>query len=380
MIEAPVLRKLCDAIDGIFTNSENVEDERSEDAEYQDLVLFLSDFCQQTPSLCISVPKSAKSDIHHNQSGSDLDLNRGSVGGNSAAPTSSSSGTRSKNSTSSVASPSIGNYPTNTNIISEIADISLFKSLQILELRNASPSRIGGLDSLRTNLQKLKCSRNIKCIGEVLTSIGGVIANNPAAQIWTELRELDLSYNRIGCVPNDEIAVLELCPSLEYLNLSRNRITNVDDSFSRLSTLSTLNLCYNQLTSIPPVPPTVKVLLLSHNLINNLNPSCSSTAIYDPFNMMCFLKNVEILDLSTNLISYEADLVPLKEMINLKKFNLSGNPLSLSSRYRGTVGGYLNRCVISRKFELDRKNLSSSEVRKAIEDCKQGKFIPYVPA
>ncbi|XP_035706672.1 uncharacterized protein LOC110849558 isoform X2 [Folsomia candida] len=381
VIDAHILRRLCDAIGSIYTSEgeSKEEDPESDLSIYQDLVLFLSDFCQQTPSLCINVPKPKpkppKVDIHNlsvaASSSSDIDS---SYGGSDSASTSTSTPTSSKlkKSTGAEATKKVGDAAS-----TEMVDISMFKSLQLLELRNTPPHRISGLSSLRMNLQKIKCSRNLKSIGQVLKPP----SNTNIAQIWPELRDLDLSYNKIPSVFTEEIAVLELCPSLDNLNLSHNRIIGIDDSFSRiLNSLSTLNLCFNQLTCIPPIPPNVKILLLSHNLIVNLISPKNRVIHSDPFNLLCSLKNVEVLDLSTNLISNETDLVPLKEMNSLNKLNMTGNPISFNSGYRRSVGGYLNRYVINRKFELDKKNLSSSEVREAIEDSKQGKFIPYVPA
>jgi len=359
VIDICLLRKVIESIDSLTLDGDSLE--------WRDLVMFLSDICTQTPSLCISSSSSSSGGP-----------------GNPASLNSQKKLDESSSTSSSTSSSLFSNSPP--------LNLALFKSLSFLELRNTPVSKIGCLTSIRSKLKRAKCSRCITHLSQLFGNgeSSSSTSSSLVPAVWPELKEVDLSLNFIsGVISPGDVDLFTLLPSLEILNLSRNRITSIDSSFSRgLNALCVLNLSYNQLTHVPPIPPTVEQLYLSHNYISTLitgnnrsstsGPASSSVSKFTLSSSV--LKNLKVLDLSTNLLAREEELGALQELGSLEKLNLMGNPISFLDNYRNLITGYLHRWVVSRKFELDRKPLSSSEVRWGIEKAKEGKFVPYVPA
>ena len=337
VVDSALLWFIGEAIQSVLSKEATLFPE--DNNAFEDYVLFLADFFEQTPSLCISLSESPK--------------------GVSSIP---------------------GNL-----------DLAHFRSLHFLELRKIPPHMVINFHGIKTKLKKLKCSRCLDSVNEILSSqqqqtTGSsnnnsinnnqdsvpssstiVVAPSSLNLVWPELKDIDLSFNRISEIDSTVTANFQLTPSVEVLNLSRNRIFSVDDSFCHvLNSLRVLNLNYNQLKRIPPVPPNVKTLLLSHNYITSLTSAAFKS-----------LRNVEVLDLSTNMISDENEFDALSELTHLKSLSLLGNPVSFLENYRHSVCSNLNRLVLNRMFLLDNKKLSVSEVRRALEAMKYHKFVPF---
>ena len=112
--------------------------------------------------------------------------------------------------------------------------------------------------------------------------------NNPATQIWSDVKELDLSNSNLTKIP-----VLAGLTNLEKLNLRKNHALVDIDGLAGLSKLKELDVSYTGLTKIP---------------------------------VLTGLTSLEKLDLSsnTNLI----DITGLNELTTLKNLNLSFNNLT----------------------------------------------------
>ncbi|ODN01786.1 Serine/threonine-protein kinase 11-interacting protein, partial [Orchesella cincta] len=305
----------------------------ADDAKYQDLVMFLADLFNFTPTLCITYTEAKSSEG-----------------------------------------------------ISGSIDLRRFQNIKFLEMKKIPPRTVSNLKMVKRNLFSLKCIRCIDSIGQVLTdplmNNDNITTDKKLSCMWPELKELDLSFNQIEAIDSTAVEAFDLCPRIETLNLSRNRISIIDDKFSRtMNSLSIINLTYNQLKVIPPIPPNVKVLILAHNYITSLNNSQNSSRHLESFISHAGpYKNLEILDLSSNMIASETSFRVLREISSLKHLGLNGNPLSYTETYRNVVLSYLNKMAISRHFSLDKRRLSSHEVKYAIEQSKKCKYVPQFPS
>lgn len=305
----------------------------SDDAKYQDLVMFLADLFKYTPTLGITYTAESK--------------------------------------------------PESSELTSTI-DLRRFHNVKFLELKKVSPRTISNLKMIKRSLTTLKCARCIETIGQILTEPlmteagSSITADKKLSCIWPELKDLDLSSNQIDTIDGSAVEAFDLCPMVATLNLSRNRISSIDDSFARtLNSLSIINLTYNQLKAIPPIPPNVKVLILAHNYITSLSNNQNNNRNLETFiSQVGPYRNLEILDLSSNLIASDSSFRVLRDISTLKHISLDGNPISYLESYRNNVLSYLNKLAISRHFTLDKKRLSSTEVKYAIEQSKKCKYVP----
>uniref|UniRef100_A0A3B4CXI9 VWFC domain-containing protein n=1 Tax=Pygocentrus nattereri TaxID=42514 RepID=A0A3B4CXI9_PYGNA len=88
----------------------------------------------------------------------------------------------------------------------------------------------------------------------------------------TGLRILYLSDNKISKIPTRAFAGL---PNLEWLDLSKNKLDDFSlgqDVFKNLTKLRRLNLDGNNLTKVPPLPPSLLELKINDNKLSGLTP------------------------------------------------------------------------------------------------------------
>ena len=105
------------------------------------------------------------------------------------------------------------------------------------------------------------------------------------ANLPSSLYELQASYTALSTLPNlaplanlqflslagnGHTDVAALPPALLYLNMSYNQIANVSTFVG--AALTSIDLSYNPLVSMPPVPPTVNILRLDHTQLPALQP------------------------------------------------------------------------------------------------------------
>ncbi|XP_025425391.1 chaoptin isoform X2 [Sipha flava] len=129
----------------------------------------------------------------------------------------------------------------------------------------------------------------------------GIISDRAFASSGSVLRALDLSYNQLDKVPlksfsniknldwlnlhGNNIEVVEtywnhLQDTLQHLFIGENDLTSFPDHFSKLRTLSTLNLDNNLITSIQPnikTPPVLETLSISNNFLQEFPVSLIET-------------------------------------------------------------------------------------------------------
>ncbi|KAI4897149.1 hypothetical protein NFI96_015199, partial [Prochilodus magdalenae] len=88
----------------------------------------------------------------------------------------------------------------------------------------------------------------------------------------TGIRTLYLADNKISKIPSRALAGL---PNLEWLDLSKNKLDDFSlglDVFRNLTKLRRLNLDGNNLTKVPPLPPSLLELKINDNKLSGLTP------------------------------------------------------------------------------------------------------------
>ncbi|EGI70964.1 PREDICTED: serine/threonine-protein kinase 11-interacting protein isoform X1 [Acromyrmex echinatior] len=225
-------------------------------------------------------------------------------------------------------------------------DISKFRHLKYLELKEVSVELLKGLQSVRGQLESIVCAgrKGISTIYQLLAECGG---DAGVGFVWASLRHLVLPHNALKCLDES----LELAPWLQILDLSHNMIIDAKE-ISYLSNLRYVNLGYNKLEQIPIFNKTVlhslQVLVLKNNYIENLSG-------------LQGLECLTELDLSFNCLMEHLILLPLQKMSTLLWLSLEGNPLSYHPKHRILTIKHLHPSLSDSKFVLDHLSLSNAE-------------------
>ncbi|XP_077279584.1 serine/threonine-protein kinase 11-interacting protein isoform X2 [Temnothorax americanus] len=262
-------------------------------------------------------------------------------------------------------------------------DISKFRHLKHLELKQVDVDVVKGLQSVRGQLESIVCAGR-KGVSTIYQLLGNVFkcTKQPSAAVrslvylwgvsaygrrktytflyipacggdagvgfvWASLKHLVLPHNALKCLDD----ALELTPWLQRLDLSHNMITNAKE-ISCLSNLRYVNLGYNKLEQVPTfnkaVLHSLQVLVLKNNYIDTLNG-------------LQGLECLTELDLSFNCLTEHSVLWPLRKMSTLMWLSLEGTPLSYHLKHRRLTIKYLHPSLSDSKFVLDHLPLSTSE-------------------
>ncbi|KAL8153564.1 hypothetical protein V2J09_011324 [Rumex salicifolius] len=219
-----------------------------------------------------------------------------------------------------------------------------FGRLKVLELRGCdlSTSAARGLLELRHTLEKLVCHNSTDALRHIFASRISEIKDSLQ---WNRLSFVSCAFNRL--VLMDES--LQLLPSVEILDLSRNKFAKVDN-LRKCAKLSQLDLGFNQLRSVAPfreITHVVKLVLRNNSL----------TTLQGIEN----LKSLEELDLSYNIMSKFSELEVLSALPCLRNLWLEGNPFCCARWYRPQVFSYF---PYPEKLNLDDKEISTREFWK----------------
>jgi Leucine-rich repeat (LRR) protein len=179
-----------------------------------------------------------------------------------------------------------------------------------------------------------------------------------------ELRNLSISHNKIEEIP------LEICElvNLEIISLRNNRIKFIPDGFSNLQNITDVDLSGNKLISIPNLNSTmVKSLNLTRNKITILNDCIKN------------MTGLESLFLNENreLKLVEPGIASLSNLKNLElgqTGNLSPKPHVLNLNGRESIEKYFNKILYHYKLKsrdkIEKKNTT-------IEKNKYRKYRKY---
>lgn len=132
--------------------------------------------------------------------------------------------------------------PENPNDVIPI-DLSRFKNLRRLELNKIDCRVVRGLQSLRAQLQFLKCTKCVWKISEILEECCG---DKTQGFVWNDLKEIIFSHNNL----RDLDSSFNFTPWLNTLDLAHNEIEDAK-CLNTLQNLKYLNLGYNKLVNIP---------------------------------------------------------------------------------------------------------------------------------
>ncbi|XP_078667012.1 uncharacterized protein LOC144908917 [Branchiostoma floridae x Branchiostoma belcheri] len=233
-------------------------------------------------------------------------------------------------------------YPAIKDVLSEL------RQTQIQELSLGSRDTDLLTSDILAGIKGLKSSKNF------YDGFFVVIEANAFAGL-SHLQRLDLTQVAYELALHDK--AFSGLPSLTHLNLEHNGISTLPQYvFEGLSSLTHLDLSQNNLeTSQAQLPETLDYLDLSHNKLHNLNRDTSQPPCDGPISFnFSSLKSVNHLDLSHNEIELVADVDCLP--LNITVLDLQNNRL-------GHMIVAYSRCIESLRY-LD---LSNNELGQTIE-------------
>ncbi|KAE9613832.1 putative leucine-rich repeat domain, L domain-containing protein [Lupinus albus] len=241
-----------------------------------------------------------------------------------------------------------------------------FATLKVLELRGCdlSTSAARGLLDLRHTLEKIVCHNSTDALRHVFASRITEIKDSPQ---WNRLSFVSCACN--GLVLMDES--LQLLPTVETLDLSRNKFARVDN-LNKCMKLKHLDLGFNHIRTLAPfsqVSCHIVKLVLRNNALSTLRGIEN-------------LMSLEELDVSYNIISNFSELEFLASLIDLRSLWLEGNPLCCARWYRAQVFSFFS---YPEKLKLDEKEINTIDFWKrqiiiATMQKQPASFGIYVPA
>ncbi|XP_029455320.1 nischarin isoform X3 [Rhinatrema bivittatum] len=252
-------------------------------------------------------------------------------------------------------------------------DLSVFKSLQQIEISQCEAKYIQGLTSSKPALATMSVQFSAVQMKDILVPEASEfdhwepecsVLKCPITAIvptWRNLTTLDMSHNWISNIDDS----VKLIPKIEFLDLSHNEISTVEN-LQHLYNLIHLDLSYNKLASLEGVHAklgNIKTLNLAGNHLESL---CGLSKLYSLVN----------LDLSNNKIEQIEEIKHIGRLPCLEKVVLSNNPLTIIPDYRTKVlAKFWERAseVCLDNTVTTEKELDTVEVLKAIEKAKEAK-------
>ncbi|CAK8678580.1 unnamed protein product [Clavelina lepadiformis] len=240
-----------------------------------------------------------------------------------------------------------------SNVVAEdlLFDLSVFHSLQQLIVDDCGPNQVTCLASLHNTISSLSVHQSLKDLQSALTGGCGVedyILN------WSKLITADFSNNSISSLD----ASLKLLTCVEFLDLSKNNITKIEN-LEHLSSLTFLDLSSNKIEDISLAHAklgNVKTLNLSQNRLHSLEG-------------LGKLYSLETVDISENFISKITEVDHIASLPCLAKINLANNSISHDFDYRTqTLSRFGSRAceVCLDNVESTQKELDTAAVLHAI--------------
>ncbi|KAB7496253.1 Nischarin, partial [Armadillidium nasatum] len=105
-------------------------------------------------------------------------------------------------------------------------NLIVFKNVEEINIIGASLNKIEKLGPVRGNIKRLKVQNSdIEALSEIVVcdSLYKEIEESMEEYVWTNLEELDLSFNSIEVIDNSVV----LTPKLKFLNLKGNKLKNI---------------------------------------------------------------------------------------------------------------------------------------------------------
>ncbi|XP_041348841.1 nischarin-like isoform X2 [Gigantopelta aegis] len=243
-------------------------------------------------------------------------------------------------------------------------DLTLFKSLQKVEIVNCSPKAIGGLDTIKQTLQTLNISRTLSSFREfLLQDVPYWRADDGTllVEYWSGITSADLSVNYITEIDDS----VQLMPKVESLNLSNNKVETIEH-LQWLSQLTYLDLSSNLLRNLDSLHTklgNLKTLKLANNLVESLHGFSK-------------LFSLTTLDISNNEVAKISEVKHLSSLPCLENLFMVGNPVTITLDYRTKVlelfGDRVSEVILDNE-RPDQKELDTVAVLQALQKSKDNK-------
>lgn len=227
-----------------------------------------------------------------------------------------------------------------------------FISLQHLHLSFIPIGLIQDMLKLRPRLESLSLTNCLPQGGHLQDILEVCEQDISVPMQWTSLKYLCLRCNGLRELDGS----LRLCPVLQTVDLSRNRLATTDVYLGYLMELHHIDLRYNCLDTLPVVAATAKKTL--HTLLLAGNRLTDLTGIDD-------MDSLVVLDLAENHISTHSNLAPLRQLHRLEQLCLTGCPISVKKQHRVVTLHCVSALALSRKFTLDGKLATVNEIRNS---------------
>ncbi|XP_076332836.1 uncharacterized protein LOC143237455 isoform X2 [Tachypleus tridentatus] len=255
--------------------------------------------------------------------------------------------------------PRLKIIPSSHSVPSHV-EVSKFHNLKELEVKKVPLCILSGLQALSPHLEVLQCYRSLTSINDLYRELEH--SKKEASQnggLWERLKKINLSHNKLGDLEN----VVEKLPDLDVLDLSHNCM-KTGENLKFFYRVTSLNLSFNQLRMIPVLSYqscfTLRTLSLRYNYLQDING-------------LAHLKLLQELDLSFNCLIEHKVLQPLLWLHHLNVLWLSDNPLSYHKDHRYLTTTFVSLDAITTGILLDGKRLTQKEVLKVLRKTQRRK-------
>ena len=245
-------------------------------------------------------------------------------------------------------------------------DLSVFKSLSYLVIRDIDVTLMEGLRGLQGQILDFRCHKCVSSLDEILVHpvstqaasplhpphaepwriemTARLVQNKVVLHPWYFLERLDLSHNKIASISQS----LHLMPSLQTLSLSHNCLSQLDLHLFSFISLKQVDVSHNAINLIyrskAPLP-SVTSLNISHNRLQNLDSTDC-------------LPRLSHLDFSYNLVHSLQEIDKVIKLDQLTRFDFSNNPISSQKNARISIAAKFyvhNKPVILDGSEITEK-------------------------
>ncbi|XP_052780281.1 nischarin-like isoform X2 [Mya arenaria] len=240
-------------------------------------------------------------------------------------------------------------------------DLSLFKSLQTLELGCCNIGLIGGLEVVKQTLKSITVGNSISSLKEILLhdlphwkADDGTVLVTP----WDGIRQANFSHNSLSRINE----CVQLIPKTVRLEMSHNKITSIEN-LHWLSNMVHLDLSYNDIEELDALHSklgNLKTLNLAGNRLTSLQGFSK-------------LFSLEHLDLGYNQIGAVEEIKAISRLPCLERLLLLSNPVTLTLDYRTktlTLFGDRVKEVLLDKTPATEKELDTVAVMQAIQKSR----------
>ncbi|KAI6085074.1 hypothetical protein F4821DRAFT_241497 [Hypoxylon rubiginosum] len=288
------------------------------------------------------------------------------------------------------------------NQITSLDGIKMHDSLQVLRARrnlltevNLDGTKLQRLTELDLQMNEISSIHGI----EQLTSLNTLNLQHNSLEFFGPTADVEVPSLRYLTLSNNELTDLDLAPfpSLRLLHADRNQLTMVT-GFSRCRRLDSLSLREQQGdapldVSFLNAAYEVRKLFLSGNLLASFDPSvdflnlqylelanCGLQSL--PPDLGQLMPNLRVLNLNMNAVG---DLGPLRYIPRLKKLLVAGNRLADAAQVADVLAGFPHLARLDARdnpatqgFYAPVQSLVPIEQQQADQDQGYGSYDPFV--